>query len=203
MELTLDKDYTDNKPIVDVETAYYSYWYGADPVAESRAESWYGMLGGLAGFIQLNSDFSTFNSSAKGTGTLDTILPQKRVLMNFMKSLDFVKMQKFTEFSVSDTAVLARGIAEGGKQYAIYLFHGSRKWEEWPQGPTASRLNVAKGWFTDTININVSRGKYKIDWINPVSGFILESDTRDINGGELSLVTPRYFTDLVLRLKGV
>ena len=66
MELTLDNDYTDNKPIVDVETAYYSYWYGADPVAESRAESWYGMVGGLAGFIQLNSDFSTFNPSARG-----------------------------------------------------------------------------------------------------------------------------------------
>ncbi len=203
MELTLDNDYTDNKPIVDVETAYYSYWYGADPVAESRAESWYGMLGGLAGFIQLNSDFSTFNSSAKGTGTLDTILPQKRVLMNFMKSLDFVKMEKFTVFSVSDTTVLARGIAESGKQYAIYLFHGSRKWEEWPQGPTASRLNVTKGWFTDTIKINVPQGKYKIDWINPVSGFIIESDTQDINGGALILTTPRYFTDLVLRLKGV
>jgi hypothetical protein len=203
MELTLDNDYSDNKPIVDVETAYYSYWYGADPVGESRAESWYGMVGGLAGFIQLNSDFSTSNPSAKGTGTIDTILPQKRVLMNFMKSLEFVKMEKFTLFSVSDTTVLARGIAESGKQYAIYLFHGSRKWEEWPQGPTASRLNVVKGWFTDTIKINVPQGKYKIDWINPVSGFIIGSDKQEINGGELILATPRYFTDLVLRLKGV
>ena len=59
-----------------------------------------------------------------------------------MNSLDFIKMEKFTGFSVSDSAVLARGIAESGKQYALYLFHGTRKWEEWPQGPTASRLNI-------------------------------------------------------------
>jgi hypothetical protein len=203
MEYTLDNDYTDNKPIVDVETAYYSYWYGADPVAESRAESWYGMLGGLAGFIQLNSDFSTFNPSAKGTGTLDTILPQKRVLMNFMKSLDFIKMEKFTLFSVADSGVLARGISESGRQYAIYPFHGSRKWEEWPQGPTASRLNIEKGWFTDTVRINVPLGKYRIEWINPVSGFITGSDSLDSNGGLLVLTTPRYYIDLALRIRGI
>lgn len=201
MENTLDNDYSDNKPIVDVETAYYSYWYGAHPVAESRAESWYGMLGGLAGFIQLNSDFSISNSSGKGTSTLDTILPQKRVLMNFMRSLDFIKMEKFTLFNVTDTTVLARGIAEIGKQYAIYFFHGSRKWEEWPQGPTASRLNVIKGWFTDTIRVNVPQGNYKIEWVNPSSGFIMESNTLESKGGFLILQTPRYLTDLTLRLR--
>lgn len=201
MEKTLDSDYTDNKPVIDVETAYYSYWYGANPVEESRAESWYGMLGGLAGFIQLNSDFSTFNPSAAGTVTQDTILPQKRVLMNFMKCLDFIKMSRFTGYSVSDTGVLSRGIAEAGRQYAVYLFHGSRKWEEWPQGPTASRFNVDKGWFTDTVRINVPAGSYKLDWINPSSGFIIDSYNRKSGGGTMLCLTPRYFTDLALRMR--
>jgi hypothetical protein len=203
MEKTLDNDYTDNKPIVDVETAYYSYWYGDNPVEESRAESWYGMLGGLAGFIQLNSDFSTFNSSGKGTGTQDTILPQKRVLMNFMKGLDFIKMEKFNGFSIADSLVLARGIAEKGGQYAIYLFHGSRKWEEWPQGSTASRLNVDINWFIDTVIIDVIPGKYRIEWVNPASGFIIESGERECKEEQLALTTPKYLTDIALRMRRI
>jgi hypothetical protein len=203
MEKTLDDDYIDNKPIVNVETAYYSYWYGTHPVEESRAESWFGMVGGLAGFIQLNSDFSVSNPSGRGTSTQDTILPQKKVLISFMNSLDFVKMQKFTDFSITDTLVLARGIAEKGRQYAIYLFHGSRKWEEWPQGPTASRLNVVKDWFTDNLKINVPEGRYKLDWIDPASGLIIESNNLKSMGELLSIRTPRYFTDIALRMKRI
>lgn len=203
MEITLDKDYTDNKPIVDVETAYYSYWYGASPVDESRAESWYGMLGGLAGFIQLNSDFSTFNPSAKGTGTLDTILPQKRILMDFMKSIDFIKMEKFTGFRVSDTSALSRGISEPGRQYALYLFHGSRKWEEWPQGATASRFNTVKGWFTDTVTMDVPSGKYRAEWINPATGKVIDSKDYNCSGTKLIMLTPGYFTDIALRMRNI
>ena len=203
MEKTLDYDYSDNKPIVDVETAYYSYWYGANPVEESRAESWYGMVGGLAGFIQLNSDFSTFNPSGKGTSTQDTILPQLKVLMNFMNSLEFIKMEKFTGFRISDSLALARGIAEPGKQYAIYLFHGSRKWEDWPQGATASRFNVDMNWFRDTVTVNVPPGKYKAEWINPPSGIVMKSYDLDCNDGKLILDTPLYPTDIALRIKSL
>jgi hypothetical protein len=203
MENTLDNDYEDNKPIVDVETAYYSFWYGSDPVGESRAESWYGMLGGLAGFIQLNGDFSTDNPSAEGTGTQDTILPQKRVLMNFMKSLDFIKMEKFRSFKVADSLVLARGIAETGRQYAIYLFHGSRKWEEWPQGSTASRLNVQNSWFTDSLNLDIVPGRYRIEWINPVTGFIIESGEQELKEDNVTLATPKYYTDIAFRMRRI
>ncbi len=203
MENTLDHDYTDNKPVVDVETAYYSFWYGSDPVAESRAESWYGMLGGLAGFIQLNSDFSTYNPSGKGTGTQDTILPQKRVLMDFMNSLEFVKMEKFTGFSISDSSVIARGIAESGRQYAIYLFHGTRKWEDWPQGSTASRFNVDAAWFRDTVAINAPDGTYKVEWINPPSGTVMKSSDRESVDGKLILDTPLYPSDIALRITGI
>jgi hypothetical protein len=203
MENTLDNDYSDNKPIIDVETAYYSYWYGSHPVEESRAESWYGMVGGLAGFIQLNSDFSDFNSSAKGTSTQDTILPQKRVLMNFMKSIDFVKMEKFTDFKIADSLVLARGIAEPGKQYAVYLFHGSRKWEEWPQGMTASRFNIDKEWFSDTLSIRTAAGKFRAEWVNPATGFVIDSKEYEAGNGEIILPTPRYFFDIALRMKRI
>ena len=159
METTLDRDYTNAKPIVDVETAYYPSWY-RHPVEETRAEGWYGMLGGIAGMIHLNADFSVSNPSAKGTSTEKEILPQKRVLIDFMRSLDFIRMAKFNGFKVTGSGALARGIAEPGKQYALYVFHGTRKWDHWSQGPTASRFNVDVGWFADTVSIDLPRGQY-------------------------------------------
>jgi hypothetical protein len=157
------------KPIVDVETAYYPSWYG-HPVEETRAEGWYGMLGGLAGIIHLNAEFSVSNPSARGTSTEKEILPQKRVLMDFLRSLDFVRMTKFTGFRVTDSRTLARGIAQPGEQYALYLFHGTRKWDNWSQGPTASRFTVDVNWFADTVSIDLPRGPYSMQWINPATG---------------------------------
>ena len=203
MEQTLDENYSDNKPIIDVETAYYPRWYGDHPVEETRAEGWYGMVGGLAGLIHLNADFSVTNSSGEGTSTQKVILPQKRVLMEFMHSLDFVKMTKFTEFHVAGSDALARAIAEPGKQYALYLFHGSRKWEDWSQGPTASRLNVNTNWFTDKISLKVAPGAYRVEWVNPSSGAVISSTSLDAKGGETVLETPRYFVDIALRMKRV
>ena len=200
MEETLDKDYANGKPIIDVETAYYRSWYGKHPVEETRAEGWYGMLGGLAGLIHLNADFSVSNPSAQGTSTEKEILPQKRVLIDFMRSMDFVKMAKFTGFKVSDAGAFARGIAEPGKQYALYLFHGTRKWEKWPQGPTASRFNVDLAWFGDTVSIALPRGSYSITWINPTTGAVIASGRQASSGGELILETPRYYTDIALRI---
>jgi hypothetical protein len=203
MENTLDKDYVDNKPIINVETGYYPFWYGPDPVEGTRSEGWYGMLGGLAGLIHLNSDFSTGNPSASGTSTQSTILPQKKVLMSFMYSLDFIRMTRFSDFSVADTGVLSRGIAEAGKQYALYIFHGSRKWDDWPQGPTASRFNVKTGLFRDAITINVLPGKFKIEWISPSTGELIDSSLITWKGGRLILPTPRYNFDIALKMSRV
>jgi hypothetical protein len=158
------------------------------------------MVGGLAGLIHLNSDFSTFNSSAKGTSTEKEILPQKRVLMNFMRSLDFVRMTKFTGFQLTDSTALVRGIAEPGKQYALYIFHGTRKWEDWPQGATASRFNVDVNWFADTVYLYVPPGTYQIQWINPTTGAVIDSGSRECAEDELILQTPRYYTDIALKM---
>jgi hypothetical protein len=162
------------------------------------------MLGGLAGLIHLNGDFSIQNPTARGTTTPSSILPQKKVLMAFMHSLDFIRMKQFTGFTVSGSEIQARGIAEPGKQYALYLFHGNRKWEDWPQNRCAVRFNVSVGRFKDTVKINIPSGKYKIDWVNPSSGVLIDSTTyQDWRGGNLILQTPVYQTDLALRMKSL
>ena len=170
---------------------------------KSRVEGWYGLVGGLAGLTQLNSEFSVDNPTAKGTSTEKEILPQKRVLMNFMQSLDFVRMRKFTGFQMTDSTALVRGIAELGKQYALYIFHGTRKWNDWSQGATSSRFNVDVNWCTDTLYLYVPPGTYEIKWINPTTGAVIDSGTRECARDELNLQTPRYYTDIALKMNRV
>ena len=99
--------------------------------------------------------------------------------------------------------MLARGIAEPGKQYALYLFHGTRKWEDWPQGPTASRFNVEMNWFRDTVNIKAVPGTYKVEWINPPSGTVMKSSDLESKDGKLILDTPLYLSDIALRIRRI
>jgi hypothetical protein len=121
--------------------------------------------------------------------------------MDFMRSLDFIKMTKYMEFRVANPEALARAIAEPGKQYALYLFHGGRKWEEWSQGPTASRFNVNANWFSDSVTLRIPSGDYQVEWVNPSSGIVIASNTLESKGGDMVLETPRYFTDIALRMK--
>ena len=83
--VTSDHHYGANKPIVDVESDYYGYGlvkpYTVDDV---RAEGWWFMLGGGAGFIHLNGEYYR----GQETGGLDTktrIAPEKKILRDFME----------------------------------------------------------------------------------------------------------------------
>jgi hypothetical protein len=120
-----------------------------------------------------------------------------------MKNLDFIRMEKFSGFSVADSLVLARGISEPGKQYALYLFHGSRKCEDWPQGATASRFNVEMAQFTDTVTINATSGKFRVEWITPSSGTVIKTYVVESSDGRLILYTPLYTCDIALRIKRI
>jgi hypothetical protein len=97
-------------------------------------------------------------------------------------------------------ADLVRGIAQPGNQYALYVFHGTRKWDNWSQSPTASRFNVDVDWHADTVSIDLPQGTYSIKWINPATGAVIASGSKECSGGKLVLETPRYYTDIALRM---
>jgi len=202
MEECLDSDYGDDKPIVNVETQFYPIYYGPDPVAESRVEGWYGMLGGSAGLIHLNSDFSDFNETAEGTTTRSAILPQKKALKEFMDSLDFIRMSKFSGIGGIPEGAFCRGIAESGKQYALYVFHGTPHRVEWPQGTVTDRFNVQSGRYRDTVVLrDVPAGDYGAEWIDPVDGSVLRVDNLVHTAGDVELTTPEYSIDIALRMR--
>jgi hypothetical protein len=201
MEETLSLDYSDNKPILNVETQYFPIFYGLHPVEESRVEGWYGMLGGAAGVIHLNSEFSDFNASAAGTTTLSTILPQKKVLLDFMSSLDFVAMERFDDFRGLADGAFCRALARAGEQYALYLFHGAPHRVDWPQGTVTDRFDVRPGRYQDTVTLlGVPSGTYGAEWVDPASGSVVRTDVVSPTAGTMELRAPEYSLDIALRM---
>ena len=68
-------------------------------------------LGGGAGFINLNGEYCRGQESG-GRVTQEKIVPQKKVLRDFIESFDFVRMARFTHFSGMPSDAFASAIAE-------------------------------------------------------------------------------------------
>jgi hypothetical protein len=103
-----------------------------------------------------------------------------KVLRDFIHGFDFVRMKP-------DDGVIkgglpgkgrARVLAEPGKQYAAYLFGGPE-----------ARLELA-----------LPKGSYRAEWLDPVSGKGLKEAEVNATGPLTALPSPRYSTDIVLRL---
>jgi hypothetical protein len=195
-EKAFNLNYKSNKPIINVETNYFGISltknaYTADAI---RLEGWWFMLGGGAGIINLNGEFFRGKESG-GLITQTQIVPQKKMLKEFMNSLDLAGLSRFKDFKVAPAGTLSSGIAEIGKQYAIYLFHGTSD-NEW-----GCSFVPGPGNYCDTLTIDdIPASSYLMEWIDPSSGALKSSESLRLGGGDLKLVTPPYSLDIVLRL---
>jgi hypothetical protein len=62
---------------------------------------------------------------------------------------------------------------------------------------------LVRGHFLDVTfddSIDLPQGTYSIRWINPATGAVVASGSKECSGGELVLETPRYSTDIALRM---
>jgi len=194
-EQALAGDYVWNKPIVVVETAWYNALKldnGYKDVDSVRLETWEFMVGGGAGHINLNGEYY-HGQETGGTDTHTGIVPQKKVLRDFMNSFDYIRMRQVTDFSIPSGA-RATALGENGKQYALYIFHAQLKngcfWVGTP------------GNYQDEITLNtVPAGTYKMEWIDPATGAVKQRETRQHVGAKLVAKTPVYSMDLALRIR--
>ena len=99
------------------ETCYYPIWYEGDKVADSRVEAWEFIVGGGAGFNQLNGLFTTENPTGKSPDN-DRILRALESLRQFMYGFDFIRMAPDKGFLVGGVTApqYHRAISEPGKQ---------------------------------------------------------------------------------------
>jgi hypothetical protein len=194
----LRNEYVHNKPLVLIETSIYPLWYSGDKISASRVEAWEFMLGGCAGFMQLNSLYTTYNPSASGT-EIDTLLDVYVKLGNFMESLNYPMMKRDTAFIAGGvpSGAFATSISEPGKQYAFYIHHSVN---DMPFGTSPLSYKVVPGAYQEKLTFRLPAGSYKAEWVNPEQGSVIRTDTIKHQGGILNLNTPQYTIDVALKL---
>jgi Protein of unknown function (DUF4038) len=193
----LDMDYKANKPVVNVESNYFGMSLTKNPYGPEavRLEGWMFMLGGGAGCINLNGEYHRGQESG-GSITQTQIIPQKKILKNFMNSLDLSGVSRCFDFTGIPSDAMANALAEKGKQYALYIFHG--KFE----GEWGSHYMPESGKFIDTLVVNtVPLGVYQVEWLDPATGIIKSTENLKWEGGSLKLITPPYNLDIALRMR--
>jgi hypothetical protein len=193
----LNENYQNNKPLVNVESNYFGCSLSKNPyTAEAvRLEGWWYMLGGGAGCINLNGEYHRQQETG-GEITQKQIVPQKKVLIEFMNSLDLNGLSRFTNFSGTPDSAFCLALAEPGKQYAFYLFHATFE-DSW-----GAHFISNPGNYQDTLILNeIPAGNYLKEWIDPASGKIINSEKTVWNGGNLTLKTLPYSVDIAFRMK--
>jgi hypothetical protein len=188
--------YDDNKPIELNETVFFPYQYQGDVLADSRAEAWEFMVGGGASFNQLNSVY-TPQDPAGNTPENVQDLDEFHILKNFIESFAFDRMRADTGFVVGGVpkGAYCRGMSEPGKQYALYLHHAELD---------GNRAYIAQpGHYTETLTLTMPGGTYKADWVDPASGYVIDTETFTTQGGDQVFTTPEYTVDIALRIKRV
>ncbi len=195
-EKALNMDYETNKPIVNVESNYFGTSLTKDPYTADaiRIEGWWFMLAGGAGNINLNGEYYRENEEGLSI-TRNQIAPQRKILKEFMDGLDLSGLTRFSKISGTPDDAICSGLAENGKQYALYLFHGSHD-SEW-----GANFVPKPGNYVDTLTLgDIPEGVYFLKWYNPVSGAVMSSEKHNWKGGNFSVITPPYSLDIALKI---
>ena len=193
----LNNCYVFNKPIELNETTYIGSWIKEDTddiFGISRLESWEFMVGGGAGFNQLNGYFIVSNPSGENPANRK-ILQGLRNLRTFLESFDFTKMTRDNEtvLSVTPGASISM-ISEKGKQYAIYIHHS------FPVLNNSSYYSPNYGEYEPTLTMKLEKGSYAITFIEPETLKTLKEVSLESDGEEVKLTCPRYKLDLAIKI---
>jgi hypothetical protein len=104
-----------------------------------------------------------------------------KVLKDFLDGFDFVKMKP--ERSVVKSQLPkechCQALVEAGKQYAVY-FHGSPGSE---------------------ISVDLPQGDYAAEWVNVLSGKVVQNVAKKSSGGETKIPVPAESKEIALRVR--
>ena len=179
---TVGLNYGLNRVIGDDETGFKGT---AD--RPYRTEGWLFLLAGGGLFSNLDYSFTTDHED--GTAEVKAPTPggggpalrkQLSILKTFLDGFDFVHMKP-------DPGVIrggvpagaeARVLAQPGRAYAIYLSGGKK---------------------ADLV-LELPKGRYRAEWVNPLTGKPDKTADVDHEGGRVTLSSPEYPEDVALRV---
>lgn len=165
-----------------------------------RVEAWAFILAG--GALYNNLDYSFVAGHEDGTFVYPETQPgggnpgfrrQMRILKDFIHGFDFLRMQpsdSALEIVTLDARTSARMLAEVGKAYAIYL------------GPKNPREAVKEKALnrSATLALVLPAGRYRSEWVNPLTGKTELAEDHRHSGGRLVLHSPPYRDDIALKI---
>ena len=193
----LNSCYCYNKPIELNETGYIGAWIKEDTddsVGISRLESWEFMIGGGAGFNQLNGYFKASNPSGESPINRK-ILSGLRNLRTFLESFEFIKMTRDTEtLCAVSIGAEANMISEKGKQYVMYIHHS------FPINSTGAYYIPNYGEYEPVLTLQLEKGNYNVTFIEPETLSVLGKTNITSSGSQVKITCPRYTLDLAVKI---
>ncbi len=192
----LEKNYAARKPVVNVESDYFGAGlvkpYGVDDV---RLEGWWFLLSGGAGVINLNGEYHRGQETG-GVDTRTRIVKQRKILKDFVQGLDLASISRLEGLSEISSGARASALADPGREYAVYLFHAKE------DGQWGAHFVANPGNYRDSFTLKaIPAGRYRLEWMDPMTGAIRESKRLHFHGGDLRLTTPPYSLDVALRMR--
>ena len=187
--------YCYNKPIELNETAYVPSWYDREHTAISRLESWEFMVGGGAGFNQLNGYFVPSNPSGENENNYK-ILNGFKNLREFLESFEYIKMTRDNDtFRSSSIGSNINIISEKGRQYALYMHHSFAN-----SGGMGTFYEPSYGEYSPKIILRLEKGEYNIKYIEPASLEILKEEEITCEDKNIELSCPKYNLDIAIKI---
>ena len=193
----LNDCYCYNKPIELNETIYICSWVKEDTddlIGISRLESWEFMIGGGAGFNQLNGYFISSNPTGENP-TNRKLLSALRNLRTFLEGFDFIKMTRDREtLRAVSIGANVNVISEKGRQYALYIHHS------FPSDSNGAYYIPNYGEYEPVLTLQLEKGNYAVTFIEPETMKTLGKTNITSGGSQVKIACPRYTLDLAVKI---
>jgi hypothetical protein len=167
-----------------------------------RTEGWDFLIAGGALYNNLDYSFTaahpagTFTEYQSPGGGSERLRKQLGILKSFLEGFEYVHMQPDNSVLRDvPAATSVRALVHKGRAYAIYVH------VDLPNKPT-NLAELERKESTATFGVDLPAGRYRVEWLNPVTGQI-DGTEEIMHAGGVRKVTPVFIVDVALRIVGL